>query len=363
MKQTHDKPIARLISTAVTNAVSQRIITLCGVWIFCVWPGLSSAATYDLLPGQNVIGEVRYIETNHDDTLLEIAYEFGLGYEELRAANPEADAWKPVRGSRIILPLRFILPKQREGVHINIASYRLYYFPPEYNGKRVITYPVSVGRGEWPTPKKSTLIIDKLVEPTWYPPPEVRAEHEAWGDPLPRVVPPGEDNPLGKYALQLSLPGYFIHGTNKPYGIGMSVTHGCIRLRPNDIESLFDMVSRNTRVRITDEPYLWAIQSDVVYLEAHTGKSSQDPLQGSSQNPSQDPRLSDLTDSIRRMLKNDSGNIPSINWRRMSDVVDRAYGIPQIVSGEAPDTQPVKAKRAETLSGDLKQKKATRRLF
>ena len=285
------------------------------------WGSALSAATFDIKPDQTMIGELRYIEARGDETLLEVAYEFDFGYEELVAANPDIDVWDLKRGARIVLPSRFILPEgPRTGVYINTASYRMYYYPEEFKGAKVITYPISVGRGEWPTPEKEALIIDKLVSPAWYPPKTVREEHkEEWGEELELVVPPGPDNPLGEYALQLNLPGYLIHGTNKPYGIGMNVTHGCIRLRPDDINSFFQLVPRGTSVRIVNEPYAVAVEDGVVYLEAHTGEADEDEL------------AVKLTNTIKRSLKSLKGDIP-IDWKRLTSVAERGEGMPEAVS-------------------------------
>lgn len=285
----------------------------------CLSP-LLPATTFELKPGQSVVGELKYIEARGGETMLGIAHEFDLGYEELVAANPGLDSWGLKRGARIVLPLRFILPEgPRRGIYINMASYRMYYYPKKFAGGRVITYPVSVGRGEWPTPEKATHIVDKLVNPNWYPPKAVREEHREWGEDLPLVVPPGPDNPLGGYALQLGLPGYLIHGTNKPYGIGMNVTHGCVRLRPHDVVELFRMVPRKTEVRIINEPYMTAVQGGVVYLEAHVNDEEFDErvLAGK------------LTSAIRQSFKPD---IPPIDWRRLAAVAGRAEGVPAEVS-------------------------------
>ena len=232
-----------------------------------------SAATYDLPPAEeNVIGKSLHVLANHEDTLLSIARLYGLGYREMRLANPGVDPWLPGEHTRVVVPSRFILPDApRKGIVINIAEMRLYYFPkPATGGKRkVITYPISIGRGDWQTPLGVTRVTRKVKNPAWYPPESIRKEHQARGDILEKVVPAGPDNPLGDFALKLGLPGYLIHGTNKPSGIGMQVTHGCIRLYPNDIEVLYGRISVGTPVRIVNQPIKAGWLSGELYLEIH----------------------------------------------------------------------------------------------
>lgn len=232
------------------------------------------AASYPLPPpSERLFGELSYDVVAGEDTLVDIARRNRLGYDEVTFANPGVDHWLPKPGTRIVLPTRFILPwGAREGIVVNLAEYRLYYFPPAQRRQpRVVeTYAVSAGRDEWPTPRVLTTISRKLENPAWYPNRAIRDEHAADGESLPSVVPPGPDNPLGRFVLKLGMPGgYFIHGTSKPFGIGMNVTHGCLRLYPEDIEQLFARVPRGTKVRIIDEPYKATWKEGVLYLEAH----------------------------------------------------------------------------------------------
>ena len=218
--------------------------------------------------GDSVVGEFRKAVASHEDTLLDIARRNGLGYEDIKLANPEVDTWLPGEGVEITLPTRFVLPQvRRRGIVLNIPEMRLYYFPKE--SSEVITYPLGIGREGWSTPYENTRVIQKSKNPYWYPPKSIREEHEANGDSLPKVVKPGPDNPLGDHALRLDLPGYLIHGTNKPFGIGMRVSHGCIRLYPEDIEKLFDLVKLKTPVSIINQPYKIGQSGNIIYLEAH----------------------------------------------------------------------------------------------
>jgi L,D-transpeptidase ErfK/SrfK len=147
---------------------------------------------------------------------------------------------------------------------------RLYYFPEKCLAEAecaVITYPVSIGRMDWQTPLGSTRVTGKFENPTWIPPESIRNEAAAEGNPLPAVVPPGPSNPLGQFSIHLDLPGYRIHGTNRPYGVGMRATHGCVRLYPEDIEDLFHDVRVGTSVQIVNQPVKYGWEDDVLYME------------------------------------------------------------------------------------------------
>ena len=233
------------------------------------------AEVYELPPeGNDVIGAVSSIVARADDTLLDIARRHGLGYEDIVRANPEVDIWLPGEGTTVVLPNRFVLPPgPRRGVVLNLAEYRMYYFPEPKAGEPalVMTYPLSIGRMDWQTPLGVTRVISKVNNPSWYPPDSVRKEHEDEGRPLPRIVPPGPDNPLGRHAMRLDLPGgaYLIHGTNRPAGVGMQVTHGCIRMFPEDIGFLFDQVRVDTKVRIINEPVKVGWDGEQLVMEVH----------------------------------------------------------------------------------------------
>lgn len=235
----------------------------------------AAAATYPLPPpGESVIGAVGYETSVEEDTLVDIARRHRLGYEEIVLANPGLDRWLPGEGRPVMLPTRFILPAApREGIVVNLAEFRLYYYPrPVAPGApRVVeTFAVSAGREDWKTPHARTRIEMKLSNPAWYPPRSIREEHKADGRELPPMVPPGPDNPLGPLALKLAIPGgYFIHGTTKPFGIGMRVTHGCLRLYPEDMAALFERVPKGTPVRVIDQPYKAGWKDGVLYVEAH----------------------------------------------------------------------------------------------
>ncbi|MEC4767542.1 L,D-transpeptidase family protein [Halomonas sp. CUBES01] len=211
----------------------------------------------------DVIGE-RYTVTveNPEDTLIDIARRHNIGYEEIRMANPDVSIWVPGEGTEVVIPSRYILPPvEREGIVINLSELRLYYYPADKSGI-VETYPVSVGREEFATPVGKTKTTIKVKDPAWSPPASMRREAAERGEPAPSVVPAGPDNPLGRHAILLGLPSYLIHGTNRPDGVGMRVSRGCIRMYPEDIESLYERVPSGTPVNLIDAPFKAGWASD-----------------------------------------------------------------------------------------------------
>jgi L,D-transpeptidase ErfK/SrfK len=190
---------------------------------------------FKIADDDKVIGEIQITRATHEDTLSDIARRFNLGYEELVRANPGVDPWVPGAGREIILPTQFVLPDApRDGLVVNLAALRVFYFPKRAPGElqTVITHPIGIGKVGWTTPEGTTKVLSKRKDPIWTPPASVRKEHAERGDPLPKVVKAGADNPLGAFAMNLGWPGYLIHGTNKPYGVGMRSSHGCLRFYP-----------------------------------------------------------------------------------------------------------------------------------
>ena len=224
-------------------------------------------------PDQSVVGEPQIVFTNEENTFSDLAREYGLGYDELVAANPQIDPWLPGAGTAVLLPTQYVVPDvPREGIVLNIASRRLFYFQKAEEGEAqtLLTYPIGIGRVGWETPLGSASVIAKARDPSWYVPASVRRENRELGHPDPSVVPPGPDNPLGKFVLKLDLPGYLIHGTNQPYGVGMRVSHGCVRLYPENIELLYELVGLGEPVLIINEPYLAGQRDGDLFFEGHT---------------------------------------------------------------------------------------------
>ncbi len=236
-------------------------------------PSASLAQTYPLPPIDNqLIGQIQTATAKHEDTLLDIARHYGIGQKEILLANKKADRWLPGDGTKVTIPSRFILPKApRKGIVLNVPEMRLYQFKKSKNGgpATVTTHPVSIGRMDWTTPLGKTRIIQKKENPVWRPPESIKKEHAEKGEILPDVVPAGPDNPLGLFALRLGIPGYLIHSTNKPFGVGMRVSHGCVRMYPEDIEKLFQQVKVGTPVLITNQPIKVGWFAGKLYIEVH----------------------------------------------------------------------------------------------
>lgn len=285
----------------------------------------AQGAEYPLPKDHDVIGEVREVIARHEDTFVSLARRHGVGLEELKLANPGVDMWLPGEGTKVTLPTQFVLPRApRTGIVINIAELRLYYFPKD-EPEKVYTYPISIGRMDWRTPVGTTSITAKAKNPSWYPPQSIRDEHAARGDILPAVVPPGPDNPLGNHSLRLGLPGYLIHGTNMPSGVGMRVTHGCIRMFPEDIEAMFERVPTGTPVHIVNQPYKlgWNAAGELM-LEVH---------------PPIEEELGEgmwtLTDLTREVVAvTDAGFTSLIDWDRAEHLISSGHslGLPVTVS-------------------------------
>ena len=308
------------------------------------------AEVYDLPPeGNDVVGALTTVTAREEDTLLDIARRHGLGYEDIVRANPDVDTWLPGEGTEVTLPTRYVLPPgPRSGVVLNLAEYRLYYYPTPEEGKPavVMTYPISIGRMDWETPLGRTTIISKVKNPSWYPPESIRAEHAADGDPLPRIVPAGPQNPLGDYAMRLGLPGYLIHGTNRPDGVGMRVTHGCIRMFPEDIDYLFGRVNVSTAVRIINEPVKIGWNADELVIEVHETLEVTLPETVVSEDVSgeeapaevEPPIVRDamtaLTEQFVAATNERSGQL---DWDTAEELLARADGIPAVAGRRIKD--------------------------
>lgn len=287
-------------------------------------PGNAPAQTFRLpSDGEDIVGQVKVVSTRYRDTLSDIARAHHVGYEEIVRANPRVDPWLPGEGTRVIVPQQHILPPApRRGLVLNLPEMRLYYYPPPPRGEPavVVTFPVSIGRMDWSTPLGLTHVTAKLTHPAWYPPASVRAEHEAEGRELPREIASGPDNPLGEYALQLAVPGYLIHGTNRPYGVGMRVTHGCIRMYPEDIRRLFNEIPVGTPVRIVNQPYKAGWRRGGLYFEAHP------PLEESRGEDN------NFTPAVRTVITATRARSARVVWDRVLRHAVEARGIPLSIS-------------------------------
>ena len=299
----------------------------CTIW----FAGLMAAAAahaeiFPLAPDQDSIGEPGQTQAEQQDTLPDIARVHHLGFDEIIAANPGVDTWLPGAGTLVRLPMQHLLPNApRIGIVINLPDGRLYYFHADADGRSVVeSDPISVGKMDWKTPIGVTTIVKKEKNPSWYPPKSVRETHlKDDGDVLPESIPPGPDNPLGAYAMRLGIPGgaYLIHGTNKPVGVGMQITHGCIRLYPEDIEHLFGEVPVGMEVRIVNQRIKTGWIEGALYLEVHH------PLDGV------DPKdVEDLTGLTRAIVAATAQRRVIIDWDTAQRVFDEASGSPVRIS-------------------------------
>jgi L,D-transpeptidase ErfK/SrfK len=276
-----------------------------------------------------VFGEDQTVTTVYEDTLYDLAAKYSLGSEEILRVNPGIDPWVPGAGKQVIIPGRHILPPgPHEGIVVNLPEHRLYYYPKPKRGEpqAVITYPVSIGKMDWRTPLGLTHVIGKQKDPTWYPPESVRKEHAANGDPLPASVPPGPDNPLGAYAMRLAAGNgtYLIHGTNNPKAVGMPVTHGCIRMYPDDVQALFPLVPVGTPVRLINDPIKVAWVDGELLLEAHP------PVDAEGQ--SFEPNVEQCSDLLQKAV---GDTTVAIHWDYAREVLQKADGVIATVGLEA----------------------------
>ncbi len=243
------------------------------VWLVLLAAEHATAATYTLHDvDSSLVGSLQRITAAEGDMLVDLARTYDLGQDELLLANPGKTRWIPVGGQMVLLPTRHVLPQaRRTGVVINLPERRLYWFVPQRPGspQQVVTFPVSVGKLDWSTPVTVAQLVSRKENPPWYPPASIREEAAERGIALPDVVPAGSANPLGRHALYLDLPGYLIHGTNNPSAIGLRVTHGCIRLYPEDVEFLYRLLPESTTVTIVDQSVKVGWQGDSLYVEVH----------------------------------------------------------------------------------------------
>jgi L,D-transpeptidase ErfK/SrfK len=310
--------------------------------------GPCAATVYELTdPAQRVFGEDQRVQTVYEDTLYDMARRYSLGSDELIRVNPQLDPWIPGAGKTVFIPGRHILPPvAHAGIVVNIAEHRLYYYPrpKRHQPQQVISYPVSIGKMDWRTPLGDTRVIAKQKDPWWFPTESVRAEHARDGETLPARVPPGPDNPLGDRALRLAAGKgtYLIHGTNNPIAVGLAVTHGCIRMYPEDIQALFEMVPVGTKVTIVNEPVKVAWVDGELLLEAHP------PVDALGQ--SYEPDVEKFSALLREAVG--EGTV-AIHWDYAREVLARADGVLATVGLEAeePAAPPAPAAATAELPG------------
>jgi L,D-transpeptidase ErfK/SrfK len=282
-------------------------------------------------PGSDMVGYVQKTIIGKDDTLPDIARRFDVGYEEMLTANPGVDPWLPGVGREVIVPTQFILPAApHEGVVVNVAAMRIFYYPPHKKGEPqvVFTHPIGIGKVGWRTPEGTTKIVSRQKDPVWMVPKSVRDEHAEDGEKLPAQVPAGPDNPLGQYEFRLGWPSYLIHGTNKPYGVGMRSSHGCMRLYPEDIAVFFDLIPIGTKVTVVNQPYLFGWRDGTLYLQAYT--VMEDDSRDWSKNRKR--LLAKLLNP--KLQKKISDHDKEIDWQRVGDLAHTPRAVPVPVTGD-----------------------------
>ncbi len=295
--------------------------------------GGAAARTYNL--SEDLVGEIVLTATVRDDTIADISRAYDQGYREMRLANPDVDPWLAGEDTEVLIPSQFVLPDApREGIVVNVPEMRMYHYTKGRGGRAatVATYPISIGRQDWSTPHGATKVVSKVKDPSWTPPASIRKEHAAEGDILPRVVPPGLNNPLGAYAMRLGITGYLIHGTDKPYGIGMRVTHGCMRMYPKDIETVYHTVSVGTTVRLVNQPYKIGFAHGQVYLEVHPALEEDAA------------KFADEFSHVMTLVIARAGDRAiRLNWGALRDAIRRRDGIPAVVGTVVARTVPTVA--------------------
>ena len=266
----------------------------------------------------DIIGEQRLFISDGERTLLDVAREYDLGVLEVMAANPGVDPWLPGDGTVVLLPTAHLLPDApRRGIVINLAELRLYYFPG--SDEPPMTSAIGIGRTGFTTPLGETKVVRKQQDPTWYPTPSTLADNQ----PLPAAVPPGPDNPLGKYALYLGWDTYLIHGTNKPYGVGRRVSRGCIRLYPERIEELYRKVPIGTPVSVVHQPVKLGWHDGDLYIEVHPDLAQLDKLEQTGRVPLRP--AGDYSAQIVAKAGTASGRL---DWKIIRTALAQRLGIP-----------------------------------
>jgi len=272
-------------------------------------------------PGQ-LIGTIGFYLTDANDTFIDIARRFDVGYVELRAANPDVDPWLPGDGRVITIPTIHLVPDApHDGIVINLGELRLYYFTEK--SASASSYPIGIGQEGHDTPRGTTRVVDKVIKPTWFPPPSIHQEKPE----LPAAIPPGPDNPLGDYALYLGWPGYLLHGTNKPAGVGRRVSHGCIRLYPEDIASLFQHVAVGTPVTVVNQPIKLGWVGNDLLLEVHPSPAQVDEIEASG------TFTPEAIDGLDRLVRTAAGpKVDRVDWDRVLEIAKERSGMPERIT-------------------------------
>ncbi|MBU6474475.1 MAG: L,D-transpeptidase family protein [Alphaproteobacteria bacterium] len=289
------------------------------------------------------VGKLKTYTLGEQDTLLDVARYFNIGFVEMRAANPGVDAWTPVPGSSVVIPSFKLIPRtaHQDGIVVNLAQMRLFYFRTP--GRPPVTFPIGIGRDGLSTPLGHTTIIRKQADPYWYPTPRMRMEEPF----LPAAVPPGPDNPLGAFALYLGWPEYRIHGTNLPWAVGRSVSSGCMRMYAPDIAALYRMVPVGTHVTVVDQPILVGWVGPKLYLEADPTKT-----QGLDIEIGGTHKIKPLTPGLKKTIIAAAGQgADKIDWAVAERVVAERLGYPVMIANLKGHVAPLPHKEPRRIAG------------
>jgi len=286
-----------------------------------------------------VIGDIRKVRVAESETVADMTNRYESGFQDLLIANQNSHHWSPTANTEYIIPSMYVLPeKDYNGIILNLAELRLYFYIPGsdlYENTKVITLPVGIGRLDWKTPLGETFIKSKVKNPTWYPPKSIILEHEERGEVLPRQVESGPNNPLGYYALKLNIDGgYLLHGTNKKHGIGMMVSHGCVRLRNKDIETVFYNSFIGTKVKIINAPIKLGEHNDFLYMEVHA-YNNEEVYSNNVQNLLTTENIYKPVVAVMDFLENNPNF--SINWKDVFKTYEESSGVPVIIGKKTTD--------------------------
>jgi L,D-transpeptidase ErfK/SrfK len=284
------------------------------IFSLLLFPASSSAShSYFFSKSNTVVGSMKTYKIKGDESLIEIARKFNIGYNEITEANPGLDPFIPGNGKTVQIPTQWILPAMDSyaGILINLSEMRLYFFPKGDNSTTVVTFAIGIGDEGKDTPVGKFKVVQKLGNPRWVVPLSIRRERPE----LPKVVPPGPDNPLGTHALRLSSKSIMIHGTNRPFAVGRKASHGCIRLYPEDIPLLFQLVPRKTKVTIIRQPVKVGVADNKVYIEVHKDSAL---------------KINYFNETMRLLREKNLAN--RINKEKMISVLHEKRGIPVNIS-------------------------------
>jgi L,D-transpeptidase ErfK/SrfK len=286
------------------------------------WFIASGAVSSAYAGDDEVIGSIQFHRVRSRESLIEIARDYDIGFNEIAAANPRLDAFVPPKGAKVVIPTEFVLPSAIAPgiIVVNLSEMRLYYrITANGEGQTVFTAPIGTAIEGRSTPLGTFWVAEKLVNPHWYPPRSVRKERPE----LPPSVPPGPDNPLGTHAMRLSSRHILIHGTNRPFGVGRRVSHGCIRLYPEDIVRLYGLAPVGTKVMVVREPVKVGLSDKRVYVQVHA-----------------DPDVKFDYASLARRLLGERGLADKVDSSKLETVLRKRNGIPAEVTREELVTRP-----------------------